>query len=112
MMRTLHKEPDRASQICGYQVRVGTWSNGGSRFCGNYKAPGLYFCRSHHDQVADEYGEVRVAPGNVVGHVADSAQLPPLWERPVPERSGEGAIYSPAYLERREGPRGGTFLDE
>lgn len=39
----------------------------------------------------------------------------PVWEdngpplmRPVPERSGEGAIYSPEFLGRREGNAYGT----
>lgn len=112
-MHILRIEPDRGGQICGHQIQVGTWSNGGSRFCGDYKAPGLYFCRHHHEHIEDTYGEVPVAPGNVVGYVdLPPVWLPPLWERPVPERSGEAAIYSPAYLERREGPRGGVFLDE
>lgn len=35
----------------------------------------------------------------------------PPHTRPVPERSGEAAIYSPEYLERKEGNRRGTDPD-
>lgn len=34
--------------------------------------------------------------------------LPPLGQRPVPRESGEAAIYSPEYLERKEGNREGV----
>lgn len=50
-MKTLRREPARSSQICGYQIQIGSWNNAGSEFCGERKAPGLYFCQEHHDWV-------------------------------------------------------------
>lgn len=91
----LQDEPDRGSQICGHQTTYGF----SAQFCGEFKAPGLYFCQEHHDWVMDECGEVRMAPGNARGAFGDE---PPL-TRHVPTFSGEGAIYSPEYLIRREG---------
>lgn len=46
------KEPDRGSQICGYQIQVGSWHNDGNRFCTKRKVKGLYFCQEHHDWLA------------------------------------------------------------
>lgn len=65
----LFEEPDRGSQICGYQMVIGDWSNGRSQFCGEPKAAGLYFCQKHHDWVALDYedGRIRMAPGNAIG---------------------------------------------
>lgn len=67
MGRILREEPDRGGQLCGYQIQIGCWHNDGQKFCGEPKAPGLYFCREHHQDVLEEYGEVRMAPGNAVG---------------------------------------------
>lgn len=50
MPKILTQEPDPRGQICGEP-----------------KAPGLYFCREHHEAVLDEYGEIRMAPGNAIG---------------------------------------------
>ncbi|MPY47133.1 hypothetical protein [Streptomyces acidicola] len=61
------KEPDRGSQICGYQMQIGSWHNDGNRFCTERKVKGLYFCQKHHDWVLDECGEIRMAPGNAIG---------------------------------------------
>ncbi|MFD5384285.1 hypothetical protein ACFWMG_04810 [Streptomyces sp. NPDC127074] len=67
--RILTREPARSSQICGYQIQIGSWHNTGNQFCGERKARGLYFCQEHHDWVAlDEPGGViRMAPGNAIG---------------------------------------------
>jgi len=61
-------EPPRGSQICGYQIRVGGHPSG-DRFCGKPKIKGLYFCREHHDWLADDEpdGVIRMARGNAVG---------------------------------------------
>jgi len=67
MGRILKREPARSSQVCGYQIQVGSWHNDGQKFCGEPKAKGLYFCQPHHNWVLDEYGEVRMAPGNAIG---------------------------------------------
>lgn len=64
MGKILHKEPSRTSQICGYQMSIERMS---SEFCGERKAPGLYFCQEHHDWMHSLYGRVRMAPGNVRG---------------------------------------------
>lgn len=67
MAKILNSEPSRESQICGYQTAYGLpWSE----FCGERKAPGLYFCQEHHDDVMDLYGHMRMAPGNVAGEDA------------------------------------------
>jgi hypothetical protein len=62
-------EPSPGSQICGYQMQVGSWHNDGSRFCTKRKVKGLYFCQEHNDWViADEPdGVIRMAPGNAIG---------------------------------------------
>lgn len=67
MPKILTAEPDRGSQICGYQIQVGQRQNDGTKYCGERKAHGLYFCQEHHDWVLDEYGEIRMAPGNAIG---------------------------------------------
>lgn len=68
-MKILNHEPDRGSQICGYQIQVGSWHNSGQQFCGERKVPGLYFCQEHHDWVSldEPDGIIRMAPGNAVG---------------------------------------------
>ncbi|MEV4784027.1 hypothetical protein AB0K53_00985 [Streptomyces tuirus] len=67
MAKILTHEPDRGSQTCGCQIQVGGWHNDGQKFCGDLKAPGLYFCREHNQEVLDTYGEIRMAPGNAIG---------------------------------------------
>lgn len=65
MTKILTHEPDPGGQICGEQTEYG---NGrGERYCGEPKAPGLYFCREHHETVLDEYGQIHMAPGNAIG---------------------------------------------
>jgi hypothetical protein len=66
MSMILNHEPDRGSQICGYQIQVGSWHNDGQKFCGERKAPGKFFCQEHHDWVAAD-GPIRMAPGNAIG---------------------------------------------
>ncbi|MDX3230602.1 hypothetical protein [Streptomyces sp. ME19-01-6] len=67
--RVLKREPARSSQICGYQIQIGSWHNTGNQFCGERKAKGLYYCQEHHDWlVLDEPdGVIRMAPGNAIG---------------------------------------------
>jgi hypothetical protein len=67
MAKELRHEPAGNSQICGYQIQIGSWHNSGNLFCGELKAKGMYFCREHHDWVLDEYGEIHMAPGNTIG---------------------------------------------
>ncbi|WP_255951562.1 hypothetical protein [Streptomyces odontomachi] len=69
MGKELRHEPSRRSQICGYQIQIGGWENSGNVFCGERKAPGLYFCQEHHDWLAldEPDGIIRMAPGNVKG---------------------------------------------
>ena len=67
MATILKYEPDPGGQICGYQIQIGSWHNSGQQFCGEPKAPGLYYCREHHDDVLATYGEIRMAPGNTKG---------------------------------------------
>jgi hypothetical protein len=69
MPKILDREPPRSSQTCGYQIVVGDWSNGRSRYCGERKVRGLYHCQPHHDWlVLDEPdGRIRMAPGNAIG---------------------------------------------
>ncbi|MGQ4513670.1 hypothetical protein [Streptomyces sp. DW26H14] len=69
MAKILTDEPARDSQICGYQIQVGSWHNAGSEFCSERKAKGLYFCQGHHDWVALDFedGIIRMAPGNAKG---------------------------------------------
>ncbi|AXG81161.1 hypothetical protein [Streptomyces paludis] len=93
MAKILSKEPDPGSQVCGYEITVDGMS---PEYCGELKALGLYYCRAHHERVWIVHGYMWVAPGTSQG-------LPPLAERPVPAYSGEAAIYSVAYLTRREG---------
>lgn len=64
--KTLPREPWRGGQLCGYQSEYGAVP-GRSVFCGEYKAPGLYFCQEHHNWVLGEYGSIRLAPGNAAG---------------------------------------------
>ncbi|OEJ24270.1 hypothetical protein AS594_07005 [Streptomyces agglomeratus] len=104
-MKILNDEPPREGQICGYQIAYGM---PGMEFCGERKAPGLYFCQEHHDAVMDEYGVVRMAQGNAIG---GADERPPL-VRPVPYESGEGAIYSPDYLIQREGNAYGSAPED
>ncbi|MFJ2176426.1 hypothetical protein ACIOHE_26485 [Streptomyces sp. NPDC087851] len=103
MAKILPIEPDPGTQICGYEITVGRTT---SEYCGELKTPGLYFCQEHHQRVLDEYGEVHMAPGNAVGLVFDPNES--TLTRPVPFYSGEGAIYTPEYLHRREGNAHGT----
>ena len=64
-MRTLPREPWRGGQICGYQSEYGVVP-GRTVQCGEFKAPGLYFCRHHHKWVSLD-GPIRMAEGNVRG---------------------------------------------
>ncbi|MGX1254166.1 hypothetical protein RKD48_006677 [Streptomyces ambofaciens] len=66
-MQFTRTEPDRGSQICGYQMQVAQWQNDGHRFCAERKARGKYFCDEHNQEVLDTYGEIRMAPGNAIG---------------------------------------------
>jgi hypothetical protein len=66
MPKILDREPPRSSQTCGYQITVGDWSNGPSKFCGEPKVRGLYYCQAHHDWQALD-GPIRMAPGNAIG---------------------------------------------
>lgn len=69
MAEFTRKEPARSSQICGYQIQVGSWHNDGQRFCTKGKVKGLYFCQEHHDWLAADEpdGRIRMAPGNAIG---------------------------------------------
>ena len=64
-MKTLHREPWRGGQICGYQSEYGVVP-GRTVQCGEFKAPGLYFCREHHDWVLLD-GPICMAEGNAQG---------------------------------------------
>ena len=64
-MKTLTREPWRGGQICGYQTAYGVVP-GRTVQCGEYKAPGLYFCREHHDWLLLD-GPIRMAEGNARG---------------------------------------------
>lgn len=66
--KELRHEPDRGSQICGYQLSENTWTSRAA-YCGEPKAKDLYFCREHHDWVAldEPDGIIRMAPGNAIG---------------------------------------------
>jgi len=70
-VKTLPREPWRGSMICGWQIRYGT-------YCAARKADGLPMCEEHYQDVLDEYGEVRMAPGNAVGAPQWAVRL--LWE--------------------------------
>jgi hypothetical protein len=71
----LDREPWRGGQHCGHQITVGRMS---SEYCGARKASGLALCLPHHDEVAEEYGTVRMAPGNALGD--PSIPLTLMWE--------------------------------
>ncbi len=62
----LSEEPPREGQTCGYQLTHTTWSSRES-YCGRAKAEGLYFCAPHDRHIREEYGHVRIAPGNAIG---------------------------------------------
>lgn len=64
-MKTLPREPWRGGQICGYQSEYGVVP-GRTVHCGEFKAPGLYFCREHHEWVLLD-GPIRMAKGNALG---------------------------------------------
>lgn len=64
--KTLSREPWRGGQICGYQTEYGVVP-GREVFCGEFKAPGRYFCQEHHNWVLEEYGSLRMSPGNAKG---------------------------------------------
>lgn len=88
-MKILPREPWRGSQICGYQISCGGWSSTAA-FCGERKEDGLPYCQEHFWDVMDEYGEVRMAPGNALGDPKWSVRL--LWE-PYEGDSPEEASY-------------------
>jgi hypothetical protein len=71
----LDREPWRGGQHCGHEITVGRMS---SQYCGARKASGLALCLPHHDEVTEEYGTVRMAPGNALGD--PSAPLTLMWE--------------------------------
>jgi len=66
LARIVKEEPAPSGPICGYQLSHTTWT-GRAAYCGERKAPGLYFCQEHHDWVLGEYGYIRMAPGNTRG---------------------------------------------
>ncbi|MFH8483020.1 hypothetical protein [Streptomyces sp. NPDC018055] len=88
------REPWRGGQYCGHQTAYGM---PGSEFCADRKAPGLPMCQQHHDETAEEYGAVRMAPGNALGD--PTVPLVLLWEPmeddvPVRPTAGEFATYA------------------
>lgn len=89
--RTLPREPWRGSMICG-------WQNGFRlEYCAERKADGLPMCQAHYDDCMDEYGEVRMAPGNAVGESHWAIRL--LWEpmegeEPIEASAEEVAAYA------------------
>lgn len=64
-MKTLHREPWRRGQICGYQTEYGVVP-GRTVQCGEFKAPGRYFCQEHHEWMFLD-GPIHMAEGNAVG---------------------------------------------
>lgn len=96
-MITLHREPWRGGQICGYQTAYGLpWSN----FCGEYKKPGSPVCERHDKELReDNYGVLpKFADGNALGLTAYRRETMPYmfqlaWEpyegdtpvKPAPE---------------------------
>lgn len=92
IIKTLPREPWRGSQYCGYQTGYTA-----PAYCAERKAHGLAYCREHHLEVEMQYGEVRMAPGNVRGDA--SAPLALLWEpwdalEPVQPTADEIAAYA------------------
>jgi hypothetical protein len=70
-MEFTRTRPLRSSQICGYQLQIGTRSNGGDdRWCVRRKARGLYYCQGCEDRLArdEAAGAIRMlAPGSAIG---------------------------------------------
>ncbi|MHA4819437.1 hypothetical protein ACXZ65_34370 [Streptomyces aculeolatus] len=96
--KTLPREPWRGSQVCGYQIQIGSWHNSGNIFCGERKEHGLYACREHHQAMAEDEpdGRVRMAPGNAIGSRNKPVRL--QWEpsdgsRPVEPTKQEVVDY-------------------
>lgn len=63
--------------ICGWQISSGGWT-APMAFCGERKGDGYPLCLEHYDDCMDEYGEVRMAPGNALGSPQWAVRL--LWE--------------------------------
>lgn len=78
--RILPREPWRGSMICGHQIGYGLPH---SIFCGERKGDRLPMCEEHFQEVLDEYGHVRMAPGNALGAPQWAVRL--LWEGDDPD---------------------------
>jgi hypothetical protein len=65
-MRTLHREPWRGGQICGWQSEYGT---GREVYCGEFKKLNSPVCDVHDTELREENGGTlpRFAPGNALG---------------------------------------------
>ncbi|MEV7675037.1 hypothetical protein [Streptomyces sp. NPDC088752] len=69
----LSREPWRGGQICGHQTTYGMGAYS-ERYCGKRKALGEVECAEHVEQTREEYGTVRVAPGNAQGLMLTRSQ--------------------------------------
>lgn len=76
-LRVLKREPWRGGQVCGHQLVYGMGAHS-ERYCGERKAAGEVECAQHARETREEYGVVRVAPGNALGDLG--APVVPLWE--------------------------------
>lgn len=96
----LKREPWRGGQICGRQTVCGMGAYS-ERYCGERKAPGEVECAQHATETHEQYGTVRVAPGNAVGDPSKPLILfwePRESEEPVIPTRDEYDAYAAAYV--------------
>lgn len=102
-MKTLPREPWRGGQICGYQTKVGGWSEGPAAYCGEYKKPGSYVCDEHDRELReDNYGVLpKFAEGNALGQDGPYFLLWEPHEGKIPDvpTSEELAAYAAQFKE-------------
>lgn len=73
MPKILREEPDRGSQICGYQIQVGSWHNDGHKYC-DEEMTGKDTERGGREYTCGDCGtELIVSPNGLVFDIYEGA---------------------------------------